>query len=411
MKLRSGKLRLIDRIRQISEGKSAKMVNDNQSASGSKTQMLTHHLVQKTPQITSFAGRVNGVCSDVEYFIESVEQHLNSLSNVDDNGKFLEAKAHFDYTKGDLRNFTASWEFKQIDNWESLKKYLREVYGSVKSQDPVVSLSRILREQETASGDYIEFAGIGYNKLSAWVKTLEGSDWVQNGQISVNNLASLLHLSTTLKYLPEGIVNSIEEKWKPSDGLRIMKERVEENMSKCHNLDLARIKPRRTVANNFNQPVSVVHRNENPQVNNRFQQHKNVQGFNTHKPIVCYNCQRKYHHERDCRSAPFCANHQIVGHRTDECRNPNLGNGEGQGYKRNFSQNYHNQQYKNYGHQGNYSRNYNQARPSSAASSHATMHHNNGDQYKRNKHNSSNHMSYNPSQQNFRRGSFSDHPL
>ena len=134
---------------------------------------------------------------------------------------------------------------------------------------------------------------------------------------------------------------------------------------------------------------------------------------------------KRNQHERDCRSAPFCANHQMVGHRTDQCRNPTLGNGQGQGYKpkgynnTNFSPKHpsHHQQHRNHGQQGNYRPNYqqnNQSRPISASSSqenrHAKMHHNNDDQYSRNNNNSSTPMSYTPSQQNFRQRSSSNHP-
>ena len=58
MKLRLGTFRQRENIRQFRPFKRANMVNTQ--ASGSQTQLLTHHLVQKSPHIEKFAGRVNG---------------------------------------------------------------------------------------------------------------------------------------------------------------------------------------------------------------------------------------------------------------------------------------------------------------------------------------------------------------
>ena len=93
-----------------------------------------------------------------------------------------------------------------------VQNYLRRVHGVVKDQDEVIALSKILRAQERSNADYIEFAGEAYEQVTAWKELVNHCGWVNNGNISVNNLASLLHLSTTLKHLPEGLVDSIEEK-------------------------------------------------------------------------------------------------------------------------------------------------------------------------------------------------------
>ena len=305
-----------------SKKKMASPVTAAASSSGSlgtRADPVRHEIVQRSPAISKFGGRIGTQCPDVETFLESVDNYLNTLTNPTDRDKLNEAKSFLDLNKGDLKNFCASWEFKNLASWDELKSYLRSVYGAVSRKDAVVSLSKVIREQEKSNSHYLDFAGDAYIKLNAWKQLLETSDWVNRSTktISIDNLASLLHLGFTLKHLPEALVDNIKEKWEPTDGLRVLKKRVEENLSKTPDMDLSRVVIKAQPSNKTS--VSVVNKGQKTGQQNQSQSNQKAKNRFTGKPRVCFNCQKPNHHQKDCTARPYCSHHERQGHRTDEC--------------------------------------------------------------------------------------------
>ena len=96
----------------------------------SNAQTVQHEIIHKRPAIIKYPGRVNGICTDVETFIESLECHLATLRNASESDKVAEAKAHFDLSKGDLKNFCASGEFRGIKYLGSTEEiFTKSVWG------------------------------------------------------------------------------------------------------------------------------------------------------------------------------------------------------------------------------------------------------------------------------------------
>ena len=78
------------------------------------TSQVYHKITNRSPSIVKFCGFVDGVCADIEEFLESLDNHIRSLNAPTEADKINESKLFFDLNKGDLKNFYHSWIFKEL---------------------------------------------------------------------------------------------------------------------------------------------------------------------------------------------------------------------------------------------------------------------------------------------------------
>ena len=195
--------------------KQKKMPPTPPTASGSQSDPVLHKIVQRNSAVIKFCGNVGtSQLADVEGFIQSVDNHLQSLGITDDVESLTEARCYFDLSRGCLKVNLQSWEFRNIKTWSECKVYLRSIYGTVIRKDPAVSLSKILRDLNSESGYYREFMAQTFLKLNEFVELISLSEWVEAGRktISLENFQNLLYLALGLQYLPENLVSNVKDK-------------------------------------------------------------------------------------------------------------------------------------------------------------------------------------------------------
>ena len=289
-----------------------------------QTSSIVHEHTQRTPQIVKFCGRINGECQEIENFLETLDNHLTA-SKVTDANKLAEARSFLDLTKGDLRFYAASWKFKTLNSYDDLKIYLRSVYGTVTQQDPVVSLSKLLRKFHMSETGYEEFAGEAYTQLNSWMLSVEQSSWGQNGMIAIKDMATMIHQAVSLEHLPLQLVEAMPANWDNTHDLATLHRRVQDSIGKVPNLDLARLlgnKPTKT--SNF-QIASVS---------------KHTEDTNTHKKLTntyqnrsnCMRCGSNNHNSQECYARVFCTFHRSTTHSTSQCKRKNYLNQNRQTY-------------------------------------------------------------------------------
>ena len=268
---------------------------------------VVHQITQRSPKIIKFCGRINGVCADVESFLESLDNHINS-SNIAEGNKLTEAKGFLDLTQGDLKNYVHSWKFKKLENYDQFKAYLRSLYGIVIQNDAVKSLSNMFRNFALSEQTFDDFGGDAYQQINSWKNKLELSNWSNNGSITIDDLAIMLHQALTLAHLPLQLVESIKENWDNTHDLATIRQRVEENLGKVPDIDMSHIVPNKQNQIGQNQIASVT---KNAEINQR-------KGKN-YKTYYCSNCGRNNHNTQDCYTKTYCTFHNMAGHNLENC--------------------------------------------------------------------------------------------
>ncbi|MEL6987640.1 MAG: hypothetical protein AAGK97_07385 [Bacteroidota bacterium] len=272
---------------------------------------LATHASNRAPHIIKFCGRINNKTADLESFLESLDCHINACRFTEAE-RLSEAKAFLDFSKGDIKTFVASYEFREIKTYEGFKSYLRGIYGVMATEDPVKALSKIFRFQKLYKGYYLDYAHDAFIQYDSLLNSLFSSDtWVDQGSdvISKRNLKALLHLSSTLSVLPEPLAEAIDEEWQPCDSVSALSRRVQKHMAKVPHIDLSSVKQSVKCAS-----VGNVNMNQYPRISYQPKMRK---------PIICTNCQKPNHMSKECYAPPFCLHHGSSGHRTDQCRSTN----------------------------------------------------------------------------------------
>ena len=266
-----------------------------------------HKITSHTPSITKFAGNVNGVCADVDIFLDSLTNHLESLQLASELDKLAHAKSFLDLTRGDLAHYCQSWKFKGLTNYDEFKEYLRSIYGIMSSDDIVRSLSHIFRDCGNSDEQYAALGGRIYQLLNSWkLKANSNPQWFVTNSISLDNFCQILHLSLTLSHLPKQLVESFKHKFVPTDDLVSIKREVQENRNKIPGLDTSVLdnNPRVTVNKvNTQSPVRAI--NNAPQSLRQ----------------ACNICRKSGHSDRNCYFNPnFCSLHNSYNHGAAHCR-------------------------------------------------------------------------------------------
>ena len=294
--------------------------------------LIQHKLLHKNTSVLKFSGNVGTTTADVEAYIESVENHLASLSLANDHERLTEAKLYLDYSRGDLKINCQSAEFRKIATWSGLKTYLRTIYGQVDRKDPPVSLSKILRDLEKSDGYYRGHMATVFLKTNEFTELLGQTNWVTPDRtaITLENLQTLLYLSLGLLYLPEPISNAVRDKWEPTDGFSMFTRRIEEAFRNCPNIDTHKLVQNNSQLGSNSHTVSFVQKTSKPPARNT--QNPQMSGSSRisreKKNLTCYKCKKIGHTSPECRSKPrlYCAFHKTTTHNTVDCRDKPMTN-------------------------------------------------------------------------------------
>ena len=295
----------------------------------STTHNVCHRITQHTPAITKFPGRINGVCMDIDTFLDSVDYHMNAAGITSDEDKLREAKTYLDLSNpnGDISFFTQSWKFKELSTYDEYKTYLRNLYGVITTDDITKSLSRIVRQVSTSDDNYIQLGGSIYQQLSSWKHKAQNSVWFQNGSIKIDDLCKLLHLSMTLSHLPKELVASFKDPFLKTHDLASVRQAVKEHRNKIPNLDTSRLDEgtklqvaKVNVGQRRQEKTGQDRTNQNRQSSGGQNRTAMRQNFRQYTERQCQYCHRTNHTDRNCFENPkFCSFHNSFNHAAKNC--------------------------------------------------------------------------------------------
>ena len=303
---------------------------------------VLHAITQHSPNIVKFAGRINGKCDDIDTFLESLDAHLDATNITDPSQRLKEARSYLDLSKGgDISSFTAGWNFRSLQTYEQFKSYLRNIYGRVTSSDTVKSLSKIFRNAALSDKDYISFAGELYNELNSFkLRAQTNPEWFPNGQIPIDNLCSLIHMSLVLAHLPKPLTESFKEPLKKTNDIVTIQHLVRENQYKIVNLDQSRldnhsiVNPRLIASVHSHSPSRTSHSQSPHRTSNSPHRTSNSPHRTSHRTFhsptrtpnftnsvqTCRYCPKTNHYESQCFQNPiYCGLHKTKSHSAVDC--------------------------------------------------------------------------------------------
>ena len=289
------------------------------SGTGTPGVQVMHHKVLTQPiNVRLFKGRIKQAPCDVESYITAVEAHLNSKGVQDEETAYAEALTFMDLSpecEGDIRTFVLGFG-NNFKTWTQLKAKLREVYRSLGSDDPIANLARILRKGNEDTSDNLRYGPTCFTRLQEWKEVVKNSPWMKEGKCSLEDMAELIGMAHMLSRLPEGLVNSFTHKWKPGEGMAKIDKLVQEGKIRNPNVDQSLLGTVAVVNKPYNGETNGNYKfGENPR--SRYERNSRGQGRQT---VVCHNCKKKGHLQRECWAPPFCSYHGVCKHRTEECR-------------------------------------------------------------------------------------------
>ena len=294
-------------------------------------------IIQHTPAILKFAGRVNGIMvQDVESFIKSVEFHLEKKRITEPYQQLAEATGYLDLTKGDLTYLLKCESFQNCRTWSDLKDFLRKVYSLRRTTDPVIAIHKVFATaHRDPKHNFCEHYARVFEEMSAFMPILRQSSWMKNDTMTADNFQSLISLGLGLRAFPDSIVANFTREWEPGNSLVEIIAEFDQHCNKVSNLDLSLLVPNGMGPNvnkerNSSSVVKAV-ANETPLQNSRPQSNRSQPNVNNQfngsnqrsfyqQASKCYNCNKLGHLSRDCRNTPFCTYHKAPGHATSDSR-------------------------------------------------------------------------------------------
>ena len=305
---------------------------DSNRDSETKTRFTTNMannvtVVNTRSAITPFQGRIDGVVNQsVESWIQSVEAHLVSNNIQDDALMIQAAKSFMDLARGDLQYFVRSKYFESCTTWESVKSFLREIYGGDRFNTANMLLRSLILMSDRRGSSFIQNSAQIYDRTKEVIQRLSHTEWATTPTdagkatsgyfISSANLQSLLLLAVQLASLPDALVNTFDVELGPDSSEKDILRQIVKHKGKIENLDPTIMKqaPRNTNSKYI------------AATNQRLQRTTEQNPY-----IKCTNCQRMGHLKRDC-TTQYCAYHNTTNHKWNQCR--------AQGFtpKKNFNQ-------------------------------------------------------------------------
>ena len=178
----------------------------------SSLKMTTTTIINARAGVTPFCGREAGeLKQSVENFISSIESLIVTKGLTDKTLVLNEARSYLEYSKGDLAHWSRSISFRNCKDWDSLKCFLRKVYGGYSDIGLVRDLGSILRHVDRKGYSMVANGAKVNDRMLEFVTKLSSTDWVTNGAIKVEDFATLVQLGIMMASLPEPLVNSFDK--------------------------------------------------------------------------------------------------------------------------------------------------------------------------------------------------------
>ena len=305
---------------KLRSGKTVSMASDETK----QHVTVSHNLTHCKSGIEPFAGRINGeLIQGVETFIDSIDNYLANKKISDPLEAFVEAKAHFNLSQGDLGDCTRSIFFRDCKSWEDLKGFLRATYGSGDQKDVVLGLCQVLRLHNRNGNSFVAQNAKINDGVIDFISNLGNSDWADvNGRraISLENLGRLLQLSVGLLSLPDELVNSFDVNFSPTSTENDVMAQINKNVDKMTVSDS-------TILKGVSKDMTSVCTVSEPQISenrsdNSFQSSQRSMsngGVVQKRVLKCFNCNLEGHVKGNC-TVRYCSFHHSSSHNWRECR-------------------------------------------------------------------------------------------
>lgn len=211
-----------------------KMPDDAASTSQS---IVVHKVTNICGGITNFKGLVDGKpTQNIETFIESVNNYLNSKKITNGAEALTEAKSFLDLDKGDIGKRARSFGFRRCKTWNELQKFLRATYGGVQRECAVRNLREFLKIKK-GNDSLVTYSANLFDAVVELKKSITGSPWVTGNNISLDNFERLLHFACLLTSVPDVIVDSFDKRIDQDTDESFLFAQINKNLAKCPTLD------------------------------------------------------------------------------------------------------------------------------------------------------------------------------
>ena len=174
--------------------------------------MTTTTIINAMVGVTPFCGREAGESKQsIENFISSIESLIVTKGLKDKQLVLNEARSYLDYSKGDLSHWTRTISFRNYKDWESLKCFLRKVYGGYSDIRLVRDMGSILRHVDRKGYSMVANGAKVNDRMLEFVTKIGSTNWVENGAIKLDDFATLIQLGIMMASLPEPLVNCFDK--------------------------------------------------------------------------------------------------------------------------------------------------------------------------------------------------------
>ena len=277
------------------------------------TTPATTTIINAKSGVTPFFGREAGeLKQSVENFISSIESLIVTKNLTEETLILNEAKSYLDFSKGDLAYWSRTIGFRNCKNWESLKSFLRKVYGGYSDIGLVRDLGSVLRHVDRKGYSMVANGAKVNDRMLEFVAKLEPTDWVENGAIKLDNFAILIQLGIMIASLPEPLVNTFDKPLTKQSSETDIMDQVIKHKGKLSDFDITILEGKETMnktkKKENTQEIGVVNTTDS-------RTHPTV---NMGGGVTCHNCNRKGHVIRNCY-AHYCSFHNTTGHSYSQC--------------------------------------------------------------------------------------------
>ena len=275
--------------------------------------MATTTIINARSGVTPFCGRENGeLKQSVENFITSVESLIVTKGLKDKQFILNEAKSYLDFSKGDLSHWARTISFRNCNDWETLRCFLRKVYGGYSDIGLVRDMGSILRHVDRGGFSMVANGAKINDRMLEFIAKIKNSDWVSDDTITLDNFAVLIQLGLVMASLPEPLVNCFDKPLTKDSSETDIMDQVVKHKGKIADFDVSILDGKESMGKTKKkenvQEIGVVNITENT----------SRSSVNARGNVTCHNCGRKGHVIRDCY-ARFCSTHNTVNHSYMNC--------------------------------------------------------------------------------------------
>ena len=278
--------------------------------------MATTTIINARAGVTPFCGRENGeLKQSVECFISSLESLITTKGITDKQLIVNEARSYLDYSKGDLSFWTRTLSFRNCDDWDKLKCFLRKVYGGYSDIGLVRDMGSILRLVDRQGYGMVANGAKINDRMLEFVTKLRTSEWVTGDKIKVDDFSTLLQLGLVMASLPEPLVNCFDKPLTKDSSETDIMSQVLKHKGKIVDFDLTILEGKESLKSKKKEMAPEVNVVRNVKVGDNVMRSTG----NAQVNVNCHNCGRRGHVIRDCYTK-YCSFHNATTHSLKDCR-------------------------------------------------------------------------------------------